>query len=163
MNSGSLGFWGVILGLSMMAILQLHNSQQLQSDFAIMPILAPVSLDYEQYMRDGRKPLNIGEMMKILPELEKSLDPAKVSMSELLLFQEHRNQMLELRNERHQLNIALMDDGIALLKDLTPAQWDWVQSQRDHNQAVIEMQIVESLIKDLLSRDLEQRNVDQSD
>ena len=142
--------FGVIAALGLMALIQYNTLGSTPSGFAVMPILAPVSLDYEQTMRNGKKPLNIGALMQILPELEQSLDHNKVSIVELEQFQQHRSQMLTLRNERHALNIALMDDGIALLQSLNAAQWDWVQSQRDHNQAQMEMDIVEQLMDQLV-------------
>ena len=54
-----------------------------------------------------------------------------------------------MRNERHDLNIKMMENSILLLSDLTPEQWDFIQSNRDKIQSKIELDILEQLIQEL--------------
>ena len=58
-----------------------------------------------------------------------------------------RMKMLELRNQRHALNVQLMEAGVGILERLTPEQWEFVQSQRDSIQATHETKAMERLLE----------------
>jgi hypothetical protein len=57
--------------------------------------------------------------------------------------------MLELRNRRHTLNIALMDVGVAIAKELSPAQWQQVHMQRDALRGRAEADVLERVLNRL--------------
>ena len=108
-----------------------------------MPILTPVSLEYEQALRAGEEPANLHAIMDAV----RHVNPDRVSKAEYEQFVADRQQMLVLRNQRHQLNVRLMEAGVSLLQTLTPEQWEFVQSQRDAIQAKHEAFSMERLLE----------------
>ena len=108
-----------------------------------MPILTPVSLDYEKAMRAGQEPVNL----HLVIDAAKHVDPLKVPKTEYKEFAADRQKMLELRNQRHALNVRLMEAGIKIVQELTPEQWEVVQSQRDKVLAVEEAKTVETILR----------------
>lgn len=108
-----------------------------------MPILTPVSLEYEQAFRAGEEPANLHVIMDAV----RHVNPERVSKAEYEQFVADRQQMLVLRNQRHELNVRLMEAGVALLQTLTPEQWEFVQSQRDAIQAKHEAMSMERLLE----------------
>lgn len=107
-----------------------------------MPILTPVSLEYEQAFRAGEEPANL----HVVIEAARHVNPDLVSKAEYEQFAADRLRMLELRNQRHALNVRLMEAGVDLLQTLTPEQWEFVQSQRDAIQAAKEAQSIQQLL-----------------
>ena len=63
--------------------------------------------------------------------------------------QRDRAKTLDLRNERHALNVYLMEAGVEILEELDKEQWEFVQSQRDSLQKQVEMDILDSVIQEL--------------
>ena len=108
-----------------------------------MPILTPVSLEYEQALRAGEEPANLHAIMDAV----RHVNPERVSKTEYEQFVADRQQMLVLRNQRHELNVRLMESGVELLQTLTPEQWEFVQSQRDAIQAKHEALSMERLLQ----------------
>lgn len=108
-----------------------------------MPILTPVSLEYEQAFRAGEEPANLHAIMDAV----RHVNPDRVSKAEYEQFVADRQQMLVLRNQRHELNVRLMQSGVELLQTLTPEQWEFVQSQRDAIQAKHEAMYMERLLE----------------
>ena len=108
-----------------------------------MPILTPVSLEYEHAFRAGEEPANLHVVM----EAVRHVNPDRVSQAEYEQFAADRLRMLELRNQRHALNVRLMEAGVDLLQTLTPEQWEFVQSQRDAIQAAKEAQSIKQLLE----------------
>ena len=83
--------------------------------------------------------------------LQQNLDPAiRVRLApQFEQLAQTRAQMLELRNRRHTLNIALMDVGIALTAELTPTQWEQVHMQRDALRGRAEADVLERVLEKL--------------
>lgn len=107
---------------------------------ATLPIFIPVSLEMERGMRARRnQPAGRGgeeamQVVRALEDLESaSLDPATASAlaPTVATMAETRAKLLDARNRRHALNVALMDVGVDVATELTAAQWDAVQSRRD--------------------------------
>ena len=115
--------------------------------FATMPIFTPVSLQYEQEIRGDGKPLNIREAMAEVERLSRSSAKGTLSSSAIRNLRQTRTRMLELRNQRHELNIEMMDLAVEIVDELSPPQWAVVQSQRDAIQAKVEMDIFERLLE----------------
>jgi len=114
-----------------------------QPSIRTLPILSPVSLQYEQELRSGKRPANVHAVVnRVL-----MVDPSQVPKEAVQQFMDDRLSMLTLRNERHQLNVRLMKSGVSLLETLTPEQWELVQSQRDQIQATHEMAAMEQLLQ----------------
>ena len=107
-----------------------------------LPILNPVSLQMERSMRNGEPSLNLHRLMDQVLRM----DTTNLSKSELETFQQARQQMLSLRDQRHALNVKLMESGVRLLQVLTPEQWAVVQSHRDQIQATYELQAMQKLL-----------------
>ncbi len=104
------------------------------SGFTTLPILVPASLEHEQAMRQarGQPPSRGGERAVAIAralERESGLDPALAAP--LTRVRDLRLALLDARGRRHDLNIALMDVGVAVARELTPAQWEVVQARRD--------------------------------
>ena len=108
-----------------------------------MPILTPVSLDYERGFRAGQEPADLHMVMAAA----RHVDQTKVSKTDYEHFVADRLRMLELRNQRHDLNVRLMESGVGILEELAPKQWEFVQSQRDSIQAEHEAKTMEELLK----------------
>ncbi len=117
-----------------------------QSDTAVLPILTPVSLEYEKAYRSGEPPVDIHQMMDRIQQVQPTSSPE--NSIEVRNFISDRKQMLELRNRRHELNIELMNAGIELISMLNDDQWSLVQSQRDR----VKLDKEESLMEELLLR-----------
>ena len=108
-----------------------------------MPILTPVSLAYEKEMRAGQEPADLHMVI----DAARHVDPTRVSKTDYANFVADRLKMLELRNQRHALNVQLMEAGVGILETLTPEQWEFVQSQRDSIQATHETKEMERLLE----------------
>ncbi len=139
---------GVALLLGVLLSIQLYTLFKIQfvddgSNIRTLPILSPVSLSHEREMRGQQRPLNIHQIM----ERAHYIDVERAPQSTMKQFVETRQKMLALRNERHQLNVRLMDSGVSLLQELTDAQWDFVQSQRDKIQAETELAEMNRLLE----------------
>jgi hypothetical protein len=121
----------------------LPSNTQDQPSIRTLPILSPVSLKYEEELRSGKQPANLHAVVnRVL-----TIDPSQVPKEQVQQFMDNRLSMLTLRNERHQLNVRLMESGVSLLETLTPEQWEFVQSQRDQIQATHEMAAMEQLLQ----------------
>lgn len=122
---------------------------------ATLPIFVPVSLEYEREMRAARgQPAGRGgeeavELARALSEIE--LDGAtKAALApRIAALRDTRARLLDARGRRHALNIAMMDVGVALTTELTPAQWDRIHMRRDELQARPEAEIFDRLLKKL--------------
>lgn len=139
---------GVALLLGVLLSIQVYTLFKLEyvddgSNIRTLPILSPVSLSHEREMRGKQRPLNIHQIM----ERTQYIDVERAPQSTMKQFVETRQKMLALRNERHQLNVRLMDSGVSLLQELTDAQWDFVQSQRDKIQAETELAEMNRLLE----------------
>ncbi|MBN1337196.1 MAG: hypothetical protein JXB39_14650 [Deltaproteobacteria bacterium] len=105
--------------------------------FAVMPIFVPVSLEHERALREARgQPAGRGgeEAVDLARALEHArLDPevAAAVAPRLDALRRDREALLGLRNERHRLNVTLMDVGVAVARELSPEQWDAVHMGRD--------------------------------
>ena len=131
-----------LLGCQLLTVAKLRQPSSGVS-VSTMPILTPVSLDYEKTMRAGQEPVNLHLVM----DAAKYVDPEKVLKTEYEEFVADRQKMLELRNQRHALNVRLMEAGIKIVQELTPEQWEVVQSQRDKVQAAEEVKTVETILR----------------
>lgn len=108
-----------------------------------MPILTPVSLPYEKELRRGQEPADLHMVI----DAARHVDPTKVSKTDYAQFVADRLKMLEFRNQRHALNVQLMEAGVEILETLTPEQWEFIQSQRDSIQAIHETKEMEKLLE----------------
>ena len=143
----------VLLSLALLLLLavQIWGRFRLQTANFVMgtPIFTPVSLDYEKQLRSG-PPVSTGDVAK---RLQAALDNgAEYTPAELERLQAWRMQMLELRNQRHALNVELMIGAVELAAVLTPEQWEMLSSQRDHLKAKLELDIFEELLRRLEHR-----------
>ncbi len=139
---------GIALFLGVLFSIQLYTVYKLEfienrSNIRTLPILSPVSLAHEREMRGKEPPLNIHELMAKVQYVDAD-GASHATMKQLV---ETRQTMLALRNERHQLNVRLMDSGVALLQELTDEQWAFVQSQRDQIQAATELKEMNRLLE----------------
>lgn len=115
--------------------------------FATLPIFVPVSLEVEQQMRQqrGQPAKRGGEEAILLAQalLDEDLDPSLAPKMEAL--RQTRAKLLDARGRRHDLNIALMDVGVAVTAELTPTQWDHIHMERDTLRARTEAAVFERL------------------
>jgi hypothetical protein len=120
--------------------------------FATLPIFVPVSLEYERQMRSsrnqpagrgGEEAVTLARALLEEPGLDASLAPR------LETLRATRAKLLDARGRRHALNIALMDVGVAVTKELTPAQWDLIHMKRDALRARTEAEIFDRLLEKL--------------
>lgn len=127
--------WGVSLVLLLSCLWQISVLAGGDSGFATLPILVPVSLEHERAARAGQPPAVSGEeAIRLAGELlARELTPAQRAalLPEVEAMERTRARMLELRGRRHELNIALMDVGVAVASALTPEQWAQIHMRRD--------------------------------
>ena len=129
-------------------VVQLWGRYRLQMANFVMgtPIFTPVSLDYEKQLRSGPT-VSTGDVAK---RLQAALDNGtECTPAELKRLQTWRMQMLELRNQRHALNVELMIGAVELAAVLSSEQWEMLSSQRDHLKAKLELDIFEELLRRL--------------
>lgn len=115
-----------------------------ETENRVLPILTPVSLKYEQQARQGEKALNIQQVLHRISEIPPASEPAQQQRLDVLLADYER--MLDLRNQRHQLNVSLMNHGISLVEILSEEQWLWVQSHRDTVKSAREQEQIEQIL-----------------
>ena len=132
----------ILLGCQVLTVVKLRWPTSGVS-FSTMPILTPVSLDYEKSFRAGQEPVNLHVVM----DAARHVDPDRVPKVEYAQFAADRLRMLELRNQRHALNVRLMEAGVEIVQRLTPEQWEVVQSQRDKIQAEEEAKMIETILQ----------------
>ncbi len=119
-----------------------------QPTHAVLPIFVPVSLDHERAMRTklgqpvGRGGEEAVELARALLDVE--VPPSVGPTLERL--RASRLALLELRDRRHQLNVALMNVGVALGAELTPDQWTHVISHRDELRSVTDAAVFDRLL-----------------
>ena len=134
--------------LFVLLVVQMWGRYRLQTANFVMgtPIFTPVSLDYEKQLRSG-PPVSTGDVAK---RLQAGIDNGTaLTSAELKRLQTWRMQMLELRNQRHALNVELMIGAVELAAVLTSEQWEMLSSQRDHLKAKLELDIFEELLRRL--------------
>jgi len=120
-----------------------------------LPIFVPVSLEYERAMRRQRnQPVGRGgeqalELVRVL--LAEPLEPATAAQLEpsIRALRDSRARLLELRNRRHALNVAMMDLGVALVAELEPGQWEVINAQRDVLRASGDLAAFDQLLESL--------------
>ena len=132
----------LLLGCQALTVVKLLRPSS-DVDVSTMPILTPVSLDYEKAFRSGQEPINLHVVM----DAARHVDPDRVPKAEYEQFAADRLKMLELRNQRHALNVRLMEAGVDIVQRLTPEQWEVVQSQRDKIQAEEEAKMIETILQ----------------
>mgnify|MGYP004186443701 CR=1 FL=1 len=132
----------LLLGCQALTVVKLLRPSS-DIDVSTMPILTPVSLDYEKAFRSGQEPINL----HIVMDAARHVDPDRVPKAEYEQFSADRLKMLELRNQRHALNVRLMEAGVDIVQRLTPEQWEIVQSQRDKIQADEEAKMIETILQ----------------
>ena len=119
-----------------------------QPTHAVLPIFVPVSLEHERAMRTklgqpaGRGGEEAVDLARALLDVE--VPPAVGPTLERLRV--GRLALLQLRDRRHQLNVALMNVGVALGAELTPEQWTHVISHRDELRSVTDAAVFDRLL-----------------
>jgi hypothetical protein len=139
--------WIVSALLAVACAWQVRSLVATGPSFATLPIFVPVSLEYEQQMRQQRnQPARRGGEEAILLAqalLDEDLDPALAPKIDAL--RQTRAKLLDARGRRHNLNIALMNVGVAVAAELTPAQWDHIHMERDALRARTEAAVFDRL------------------
>lgn len=144
--------WAVAVVLLVSVVAQGVAMMRAGPGFATLPIFVPVSLQYEQQLRAqrGQPAARGGEEAFLLAAAlldVDGLDPALRPQIEAL--KATRLRLLDARNRRHALNIALMDVGVAVATQLTPAQWDGIHMRRDAIKAEAEAAVFDRLLGEL--------------
>lgn len=135
----------LIVALLIAITLQLIPYFSGKDSFEVMPIFTPVSLQYEEVLQEGDVPEKNPDILEVVGQL----DLENTDLKDVQKLKNERAAMLKLRNERHELNILMMNNGIEVLGELSPEQWSFVQSNRDAIQERIELDILEKMIQNL--------------
>jgi hypothetical protein len=129
--------WMLVVVLAVSVAAQLRLVLHRGPGFATLPIFVPDSAIHEQAQRDARgQPAGLGgeEALQAAEALLRApLDPATTPARQKVMaaLRADRARLLDARNRRHALNIRLMDVGVAVARELTPAQWDAIHMRRD--------------------------------
>jgi hypothetical protein len=146
--------WMIAAFLACSCVGQIYLLSRQGSGFETLPILVPVSLEHERAGLAGQSSNSkAGEAVLPLATalLQQNLDATlRVQLlPQLERLGQTRVRMLELRNRRHTLNIALMDVGVAIAKELSPSQWQQVHMQRDALRGRAEAEVLERVLNRL--------------
>lgn len=121
------------------------------SGLATLPIFVPASLEVEASLRAergqqaGRGGLEAADLAEALLSERFGDETAAALREPLAEVRAARVALLDARNRRHALNVALMRAGVDLGRELTPEQWEHVISSRDAVKATEEAQLFERL------------------
>ena len=127
------------------------------TDFESMPILVPTSLTYEAQLRDarhqppGRGGAEAAELAEAMLAEGVGADPALAAEIEAL--RDERARLLVLRDRRHQLNVALMEVGVDVARQLRPDQWRDIVMHRDARRAAADADTFDRLLARLRGAD----------
>lgn len=144
--------WAIAAVLAGSCAWQAHALVTGPSGFATLPIFVPVSLEYERQMRSargqpagrgGEEAVTLARALAEEPDLDPALGPAVEAMRAT------RAELLDARGRRHALNIALMDVGVAVATELTPAQWAEIHMRRDVLRAHTEAEVFDRVLEKL--------------
>lgn len=121
------------------------------SGLETLPIFVPASLEVEALMRAergqeaGRGGLEAADLARAL--LDERFDAATAARLQqpLSRLRAAREALLDARNRRHQLNVALMQAGVRIGRELSPPQWQHVISSRDAVKATEEAALFDAL------------------
>lgn len=103
-------------------------------EHAVLPIFVPVSLEMEKAMRAERgQPAGRGgeEAVELARGLGARPPADDATRAQLAAMKQSRDHLLQLRDERHQLNTRLMQVGVEVGRVLTPEQWAVIVQKRD--------------------------------
>ena len=151
MNRYTVSLSAALVGLLSM---QLLFRQFRPTSFSILPIFTPTSLDYETKMRENRDQKEGYTPLPAIQSMDYLLATERLTIEDSVLIdrlQQSREELLSLRQERHGLNIEMMDFAIELTQILNAAQWDFIQSNRDSLQAEVELEAYERVLDQLMS------------
>lgn len=135
----------IIMGLLLGICVQMIPSLSSEETFEVMPIVTPVSLQYEKEYLGEKQPRSLPDITQVLQRI----NDKNVDSTTLAQLKKERLEMLDLRNQRHELNIKMMENAVEILSELTPEQWDFIQSNRDEIQSKIELDVLEKVLQDL--------------
>jgi hypothetical protein len=142
--------WALALVLAVSGALQAHALVKPESGFATMPIFVPVSLEYERQMRAARgQPASDGGEQALRVAERLAADGAGLDgllRPKIEAVRDTRARLLDARGRRHALNIRLMDVGVAVAAELTPAQWDRIHMRRDALRAEADAAVFERVL-----------------
>jgi hypothetical protein len=144
--------WALVAALAAGLAARVGASRARGPGFATLPILTPTSLPYEAAMRaDRAQPAGQGgaEALDLAEALlaQGVTDPALAAQVEALA--SDRATLLALRNQRHALNIRLMDVGVEVAGRLTAPQWEAIHMRRDTLRAQAEAAVFARLLQRL--------------
>jgi hypothetical protein len=143
----------LIGGLAMLSLIVhgLSRFTPASSGIELMPIFVPASLQVERERRAergqpaGRGGMEAAELARVLLDTPLSPEVAARLAPEIQGLKATRLRLLDARERRHHLNVALMRAGVRLGKLLTPEQWAWIQGSRDGVRAQSEAELFSRL------------------
>lgn len=140
--------WLLVGVLTLSVVAHLWMLGRSQPTHTVLPIFVPVSLEHEKAMR-ARLGQPAGRGGEEAVELARALldVPVPATLGPTLeRLRTTRLALLKLRDQRHQLNVALMNVAVAVGSELSAAQWDHVISHRDTLRAVEDGAVFDRLL-----------------
>lgn len=141
-----LGPWILVLILGATLALQYTACSVSETGFSTLPILSPVSPELERVMRKQRgqqtpvSPRRATQIMEAIGADEGLEQAAREAASKQLQNATHSiGGLRTLRDERHGLNVAMMNVGVDIASELTPAQWSHIHMHRDVRDGLAEL------------------------
>ena len=119
--------------------------------FTTLPIFTPLSPELEQAMRNERgQPTPITPREALKRAEAQIRDPnSKVAPADIRKLSKTMEALRAARDQRHGLNVAMMNTGVAVAKELEPSQWAWIEMHRDARDGAHEVEMLERLRKQL--------------
>lgn len=144
----------LILAVSLLMTLglQVLTRQHQPTNFSVMPIFTPVSLEYEKEMRRLRNQPEDFKPQPVLQRLDYLMASERISHEDAALIedlQRNRERLLTLRGDRHRLNVEMMELGVLLTQILSSTQWEFIQANRDKLLAESELGTYEIILERL--------------
>ena len=118
--------WALCSVLALTALAQVRVLTQSGTGFSTMPVFVPLSLEHEAAARRGPA-LDLAQAEALLAQHAGRPEVARAT--------ETHARILALCQERHTLNVALMEGAVDVAGHLSPDQWDRIVGERDLRKA----------------------------
>jgi Spy/CpxP family protein refolding chaperone len=153
-----LGPWLVCVILASSALVQWGSDGGSKTGFSTLPILSPVSPELEQAMRKQRgqatpvSPRRATQIVQAIGADEQLGQGAREAVAKQLVnATQSVGGLRTLRDERHGLNVAMMNVGVEIASKLTPAQWSHIHMHRDVRDGLAELDTLRRVRAELQS------------
>lgn len=150
--------WLLAVALGAVAVLHVEAMRTTDTQFSTLPILSPVSPELESSMRKKRgqpTPVNPRRATEILQAIAAddalSQSARDGAAKQLQNATQSVGGLRNLRDQRHGLNVSMMNVGVEIAEQLTPAQWSHIHMHRDVRDGLAELETLKRVRAQLMA------------